>query len=148
VKAIPVWQPYASLIACGAKSIETRHWCAKASMIGERLAIYATKRKSDLWLCERAPFNEHVPDPDTLPLGALVATVIITASRQMTGESIDAIAKRDPHEIAFGSYQPGRWAWHLGDVQAVDPAVEFKWPVRGTAAFVRVPDGLLEVPAR
>src|SRR3546814_21127441 len=41
VKAISLWQPWASAIALGHKSIETRHWPTKYR--GE-LAIHAAKR--------------------------------------------------------------------------------------------------------
>lgn len=43
MKTIPLWQPYASLIAVGEKRIETRHWSAPASLICRRVAIHATK---------------------------------------------------------------------------------------------------------
>ena len=42
---ISLWQPYASLIACGAKPFETRHWAAPARFIGQRVAIHAAARK-------------------------------------------------------------------------------------------------------
>jgi len=141
VKAIPLWQPYASLIALGAKTIETRHWPAPASLVGERIAIYATKRTTELRACARAPFTNFV-NPLELPLGAIVATAILRKSIEMTDDSIHELAERDPVEIAFGHYAPGRWAWHLSDVEALDPAVPFTWPVRGPAKYVNVPAGL------
>ena len=39
--ALTLWQPWASLIAIGAKSIETRSWPAPAGLVGERIAIHA-----------------------------------------------------------------------------------------------------------
>ena len=42
--ALTLWQPYATLIACGAKTIETRSWAAPESLIGQRLAIHAAVR--------------------------------------------------------------------------------------------------------
>jgi hypothetical protein len=44
MKAISLWQPWASLIACGAKPFETRHWAPPASMIGQTIAIHAAKK--------------------------------------------------------------------------------------------------------
>ena len=43
MKAISLWQPWASLIAIGAKSIETRSWPAPRALIGDRIAIHAAK---------------------------------------------------------------------------------------------------------
>jgi hypothetical protein len=43
VKAISLWQPWASLIACGAKPYETRHWAPPRELIGQTIAIHAAK---------------------------------------------------------------------------------------------------------
>ena len=43
MKAISLWQPWASLIACEAKRIETRSWKPPQSLIGERIAIHAAQ---------------------------------------------------------------------------------------------------------
>lgn len=44
MKALTLWQPWASLIALGVKTIETRSWAAPKSLIGQRIAIHASKR--------------------------------------------------------------------------------------------------------
>lgn len=44
--AISLWQPWASLIACGAKPYETRDWAPPARLIGQRIAICAGKKVS------------------------------------------------------------------------------------------------------
>lgn len=44
MKAISLWQPWASLIACGAKPFETRHWAPPRNLIGQRIAIHAAKK--------------------------------------------------------------------------------------------------------
>ena len=45
MRALTIWQPWASLIAEGVKTIETRSWPAPESVIGDRIAIHAAKRK-------------------------------------------------------------------------------------------------------
>jgi hypothetical protein len=45
IDSISLWQPYASLIAIGAKPFETRHWSPPANLIGKRVAIHAAARK-------------------------------------------------------------------------------------------------------
>lgn len=42
---ITVWQPWASLIAIGAKPYEFRSWAAPKAMIGRRIGIHAGARK-------------------------------------------------------------------------------------------------------
>jgi hypothetical protein len=44
MKAISLWQPWASLIACGAKRFETRSWAPPRDLIGQPIAIHAAKK--------------------------------------------------------------------------------------------------------
>lgn len=44
MKAISLWQPWASLIACGVKRYETRHWAPSRDLIGQTIAIHAAKK--------------------------------------------------------------------------------------------------------
>ena len=43
MKTISLWQPYASLIAAGEKTIETRGWAPPKGVMGQRIAIHAAK---------------------------------------------------------------------------------------------------------
>lgn len=44
MKAISLWQPWASLIACGAKAFETRSWPPPPALIGQTIAIHAARK--------------------------------------------------------------------------------------------------------
>lgn len=44
MKALTLWQPWASLMAIGVKTIETRSWSAPEALIGQRIAIHAAVR--------------------------------------------------------------------------------------------------------
>lgn len=44
MKAISLWQPWASLIACGTKPYETRDWAPPRDLIGQTIAIHAAKK--------------------------------------------------------------------------------------------------------
>lgn len=44
MRAISLYQPYASLIACGAKPYETRSWAPPRALIGQTIAIHAAKK--------------------------------------------------------------------------------------------------------
>lgn len=47
MKALTVWQPWASLIIAGAKSYEFRGWRAPSSLIGQRIVIHAAAKPID-----------------------------------------------------------------------------------------------------
>ena len=53
--AISLWQPYASLIADGVKTKETRSWFPSREALGKRIAIHASKRKPTHAEYERFP---------------------------------------------------------------------------------------------
>lgn len=44
MKALTLWQPWASLIVVGAKPFEFRGWRAPRSMVGQRIVIHAAAR--------------------------------------------------------------------------------------------------------
>lgn len=139
VRVLPIWQPWASLIAVGAKRVETRHWAAPPDLIGQRIAIYATKKKTNLPLVVTSPFADRLVGElgrldGNLPLGAIVATAVLDRCSEMTSKSITALADRDPHEYFFGFYDPGRFAWVLRGVDHLTEAVPFTWS-RGPQAF-------------
>lgn len=140
MKALPLWQPWASLVAVGAKNIETRHWPAPATMVGQRIAIHATKTTDHLQLARVAPFSDYLPAPELLPLGALIATVVVDRSRRITAESAALLEAMNPHEFAFGNYAEGRYAWVLRDAQTLAAPI----PWRGSQGIFEVPDELLD----
>jgi len=47
MKALTIWQPWASLIMAGAKPYEFRSWRPPASLIGQRIVIHASAKKID-----------------------------------------------------------------------------------------------------
>lgn len=48
MKALTIWQPWASLIIAGAKPYEFRGWRPPRSIIGQRIVIHAAARKIDI----------------------------------------------------------------------------------------------------
>ena len=54
IKAITLLQPYAALVAIGAKTIETRSWYTPYR---GPLAIHAGKGRDFLYLCQSEPFR-------------------------------------------------------------------------------------------
>ena len=145
IKALSLHQPWASLIAVGAKRIETRSWRPPDSAIGMPLAIHATKRVQKFPDTPRyRPFNEAVerylgPDwQNTIPTGAVLAIATISEARLFRYQ--EDIPNAD--EELFGEYGPGRWMWRLSNVVPVDPPQ----PARGYQRLWTWKDG--ELPHR
>lgn len=147
MKALSLWQPWASCIAVGAKRNETR---GKRTHHRGLLAIHAAKK----WSRELAGTAEdfvrrhHVPLPGVyawrgsrerhqlerpLPLGAVVAVATLADCVRMTTEWIE---QQTDLERALGNYQPGRWGWVLEDVRPLAKPL----PLKGRQSLWKLPD--------
>lgn len=143
MKAITLTQPWASLVAIGAKRVETRSW--RTPYRGP-LAIHAAKdypqwAKDTAW---EEPFLSALkayPGPP-LPLGAVVATCRLVAcipTRELLAGLLiecDPVVQSIPfvmteQERAFGDYEPGRWGWILADIKMLPEPV----PARGALSL-------------
>jgi hypothetical protein len=134
MKALTIWQPWATLVAIGAKRIETRGW---ETRYRGWLAIHAARKSTpDLRdLVTEWPFAEvlqpHIHEHGALPLGAIVAVARLVGCER-SEDLVDRIAldepTRDPDfpefERVFGGYAPGRFGWILGDVFALPEPIE------------------------
>lgn len=110
MRAISLTEPYASLIAVGAKRIETRSWMSRYR---GPLAIHAAKSVDEASVEVFAGFasmEKYRIDWDNLPSGAIVAVVELLDCERITRENAPPIP-----ELVFGDYDPGRWAWKLGE---------------------------------
>lgn len=129
MKALTLWQPWATLIAINEKRVETRGW--KTDYRGE-LAIHASAKLPPRWLgasrhTER--FRNELADvllcrttavenvTRTLPLGAILCIVRLD-SIEPVERVRDILCER---ELIFGNYEEGRYAWFLDLVERFDP---------------------------
>ena len=122
MKALSLTQPWATLVAIGAKRIETRSWYTNYRGL---LAIHAAS--SFPWrvrlLCLEHPYIDVLiaggislrslkePLPG-FPRGAIIAVVDLVDCLE-TGEGF--VAPPEP-EWSFGDFSPGRFAWILENV--------------------------------
>ncbi len=136
MKAVTLREPWASLVACGAKRIETRSW--PTSYRGP-LAIHAAKGAStqelEFALRHAEPFRTalHLGGIELVgdfPRGAIVATALLVNCVPIENERIVAglrlIGAAAPHEEAFGDYSAGRYAWLLSDVRPLHEPIPAK----------------------
>ncbi len=122
MKALTLTQPWASLVAVGAKRIETRSF--RVSYRGP-LAIHAAKGfprdARDFSRCIRLGvlFGEDYE----YPRGVVIATCRLLAcvsTTELIGKSVYE-SNMTEQEALFGNYEPGRWGWMLGDIKPITP---------------------------
>lgn len=141
MKAITIKQPWATLIALGLKEFETRSWATKHR---GSIAIHAGKSidkeayedfSNDL----KAVGIENIKQ---LPIGSVIATaslvechkVIKEYPKQNTAEVAEFYI--DGKEYNYGFYEPGRYAWQLSNVKAIEPV-----PAKGQLSLWNWNDG-------
>jgi hypothetical protein len=161
MRAISLWQPWASAVALGSKTIETRHW---STDYRGPIAIHAAKRLREgeliyyhsCWNWQGAlrelgtRFGEFTLDKK-LPFGAIVAVAYlidckptedftlgeINAPRRPKGETSDLY---NWTEAQMGNFDLGRFGWVLRNVKPLSDPI----PFRGQQGFFQVPDDLLK----
>jgi activating signal cointegrator 1 len=142
MKALTLWQPFATLVAAGVKEVETRSWGTSYRGI---LAIHAARKwgedvledydlaRESLRKCWGLQFRlpeciaaGNLPPEDTL--GCIVAVCHLIDCRLMCEPP-------NPQDALFGTYGPGRWGWTLAGVKPLLSPV----PVRGARLLWDVP---------
>ena len=107
MKALSLIQPWASLVICGAKKIETRSWQTKYR---GKLAIHASKSTKYVDLRDEEPFLTALRD-ETLHFGCVLGFAELWNVKEITETNLP----REP-ERSFGDYEFGRYAWFLRNV--------------------------------
>lgn len=145
VKALSIWQPWASLIAYRLKLYETRSWqtpyrgplliCASQNRSGLLQLPILKHRAKEFFGC--SPIRQDM----AFPLGVAVAIGRLTDCRptgKYGGIGIDPLS----YDMIFGDFAPGRFAWKLEGVTPIKP-----FPVKGRQGLfeVEIP-GLVLLP--
>ena len=148
--AITLRQPWATLIALGIKTVETRSWPAPERLLGQVIAVHAGKRvvrrpgdriEQEL----RARLGEEWSR--AIPAGAVVATATLAGMAQV--EYVDLPSGHAVHDIGtetgcavgaartridpWGDFSARRWLWFLTDVAALSVPI----PAVGRQSFWR-----------
>ncbi len=129
MKAISIWQPWAHLIACGLKKVETRSW--STSYRGP-IAIHASKTTDDDGmfgeLLREARILKSVADFPPMAHGAIVAVATIDRCVPVESECWSG------RELIFGDFSAGRFAWVLFNARALTTPI----PCRGAQGLFEV----------
>jgi hypothetical protein len=111
-KALSVRQPWASLIACGLKTIEIRTW---STTHRGQLYIHAAKSLDEFAMNR---FQLEAP-----PRGALLGTVNLVKVELFTAELWNEFA--DKH-LDNGAFTPGFYAWHFEDARPLPEPILYR----------------------
>lgn len=157
MKALTIWQPWASLIMVGAKPYEFRHWDYRArerALEDERVVIHAGARpikvnEIDDILDRIAEGNSALKPEIALPLlqrvreayrcrgvlelAAGLGTAVLGRPRRVT-ELFKGTADSDRLDHSV-------WAWPLTDIQPFQHLI----PMRGLQGFWNWPGHIVEV---
>ncbi len=141
MKAISLWQPWASLWLTSAKRHETRSWAtAHRGWLLVHAAVRTRPRNPDLpigldAICTREfEFDWR----DTLPKGALLGAVYLTGCIKIkTSFMLDEVEEDD---YQCGNWETGRYAWER---RPVCHKLETPVPYKGQQQVFPVPDAVL-----
>ncbi|TIV83844.1 MAG: ASCH domain-containing protein [Mesorhizobium sp.] len=147
MKALTIWQPWATLIIAGVKPYEFRGWPAPRALRGQRIAIHAGARpvrkaeiadlivrlrSSEAWstgLKQQAleMLERWHRNPFDLPLSSIVGTAVLgqpSRAFEIIGEFGAKINDSDRDEHS-------NWAWPMLDVLPLEPIQ----PAKGAQGF-------------
>ena len=134
MKALTLWQPWATLMALGEKKIETRCW---STFYRGPVAIHAASMKPAKFLGRSRytpEFGEEIaavlkididavgPAIAQMPRGVVLCIVELVTIEQAERVVIDLPQR----EKLFGNYEAGRYAWHTKLLEVFDPPIPAK----------------------
>ncbi|MDZ4263777.1 MAG: ASCH domain-containing protein [Pseudomonadota bacterium] len=136
MKAITLFDPWATLVVLGQKQFETRSWPTNHRGL---LAIHVSKTSGFDELATVEPFlsvfkgmaHWHAP-------GCIIGTVEVMDCWQVPGRTIPSSFAGQPisvKERAFGDFSPGRYAWMLKNPRRLATPI----PCRGRQGLWNVP---------
>lgn len=120
MKAITLWQPWASLIFTGYKTFETRSW---ATFHQGPLAIHAAKALPPNSAWPQGDFDEFLTDEFgphwglELPRGVVLGTVDLLECKAVDAYDVDSI------ERLCGDWSAGRFAWKFTNYKKFDEPI-------------------------
>ena len=143
IKALSLHQPWASLVAIGAKKYETRSW--PTGYRGELLICSTKDFKAAMqgWhssaIIQAALSLRGFRDWRNLPFGEAVALVYLEdcQSTIQLGELFEQGRLKHfsrTNELHYGNYDPGRFAWKLSNCRPIREP----FPVRGRQGLFEV----------
>ena len=138
MKALTLYQPYASAIAWSGKLIENREWPPPRSLLGQRIAIHAgAKKRDEQWGLPADIDARDLAEP--LPRSAVVCTAVVFGALDLTNPKrpqMSMCLRSTTNQIEFRvrmieTMPKDRWwvgpvGWLLGEVRSLAEPVPCK----------------------
>ena len=149
MRAISLWQPWASLVVSGAKEYETRSWYtayrgpllihAAKRLVKEELRHYGSLFMEDLDIFRRPELEKLTLNCliKNMPFGAIIGSVNLVEVQST--DYLHSKKRISDKEFARGNYAFGRFGWRLQYPEKFEPPI----PYKGSQGFFDVPNELL-----
>lgn len=146
LRVLSLHNPWACLMACGSKTIETRGWGTKYR--GD-VAIHASKNfdRDEKELCMKSPFCDELHKGNWHTLrqvrdtgGHVLCIVELYDCVEMTHAMCEEMRLKSgsaAFDFLFGAWEPGRYAWKTRNVRRLDKPKE----LRGLQGLYTWPEG-------
>lgn len=139
MKAISLWQPWASLWLSTAKVHETRHW---PTPVRGTIAVHAAKKfvktaDEDLGPILEDEFGGHWSKD--LPTGALIGTLELIDCTMITSDEHGVMVAAGSDDFMCGDFSGGRFAWRRGTYRVFQTPI----PYIGRQGWFDVADDLV-----
>lgn len=133
MKALTLWQPWATLVAHGIKQHETRSWwtpyrgplvihAAKRPCTTGTLLYDMSKKARDYILSLPDWYFDSDTEVFNLPYGAGVCVAdLVSVTR-----TEDIAPYIDEEDYLFGDYSEGRYAWRLENVRLFETPIPYR----------------------
>ena len=145
MKALTIWQPWASLWLSPAKVHETRGWWTNVR--GE-IAVHAAKKFAHAELDEEIHpiIRKHLGENwlAEVPIGAIIGKLTLVDCKPITGREKTGARPAHVDDMVCGNWLDGRFAWERAPGFRV-----FNKPIpyRGRQGWFEVPDELVRSAA-
>ncbi|MCY4428902.1 MAG: ASCH domain-containing protein [Rhodospirillales bacterium] len=152
MRAITLHEPWATMIADGTKTYETRHWAPPSTLYGRRIAIHAGRTVDvdavDLFDYDLGAMYENA--------GKFACTAVLSHAFRVKSYKLLVRRHRRHYVVTtgevrggvevpptmtadrYGDWSKGRWIWALIDVRALDERI----PCHGQQGFWNVPEDI------
>lgn len=138
MKAITLWQPWASLLACGVIEYETRSWSTKYC---GPMAIHAAASEPKNFVYQMSSTINSILGADNTidyPRGAIIATANLIACHEIKEDNLGNIGfwrsnngiwefySISKQQASLSDWQPGQYAWEFINMKMLDNPIPAK----------------------
>lgn len=130
MRGLTIWQPYATLLAIGAKPHETRSWATNyRGLVAIHASMKPTRQVYKMMPTDAfssivvSLFSSPEKVDFPLPTGAVIGYGELVACHKIDDALISSLT---PEQLLMGDYTPGRFAWEFRDIVVLEHPVKMR----------------------